>query len=504
MLILKVNNVHTQIFGLSASEYRNLERHLSFRPKDYQFTSAFNRWIYDRKTGKRIRRFWDGWKRQCWSNQKGVRFPTGLMSLALAYLKGKGFETRIQDLRIKPEPSIKLTLSDKFQNRDYQQGIINISCSRSRGVIEAATGSGKTSMAGGIIQKIGVTPVVFYVTSIDLLEQAKEDLESILLLDGKPIEVGQIGGGVIEIRDINVMTIQTAVRALDKVWNKDTKFDSEDTDDKTPIEKHKKEIKNLIRTAKLSICDEVQHWRANTCQEVAKAMRNAYYTYGMSATPYRDEGDDMMIMACFGRKIGEITASELIKDGWLIKPEIKMIHVRDKPSKYKQWQSIYKDQIVENVLYNAYVANITNAYIKQGRIVLVLVQQIKHGQYLQSVIPGSVFVSGKSSKVVRRKKLNELRNKEISCIISTTIFDEGIDVRPLDTVVLAGGGKSRVRAMQRIGRIIRPFEDKNGKKTTATAIDFCLHQKYLEKHAIERMKMYNSEPEYQVDEIDPT
>ena len=80
-----------------------------------------------------------------------------------------------------------------------------------------------------------------------------------------------------------------------------------------------------------------------------------------------------------------------------------------------------------------------------------------------------------------------------------------MDVRALDTVILAGGGKSRVRAMQRIGRIMRPYTDPvtGQKKTTATAIDFCIHQKFLLAHSKQREKMYKTEPEFNIVHIDP-
>ena len=506
MITLKIGNIETDIIGeLPHTDYKALEKKLSFRPQGYQFTPAFNQFIYDKKTGKPVRRLWDGWKRQCWRNRSRAYFKTGLLSLAAEVLKKRNIPFQLQDTRIVPAQNSELSISGEFTYREYQTNIIDTACNRSRGIIQAATGAGKTVIASGIIEKLNVSPFIFFVTSIDLLTQAKRSLESALLMSGNPLEVGQIGGGIVDIKDINVMTIQTAVRALGKSWDKNYKFDAEDTDDKTELAQCRNDIKELIQQAKGSICDEVQHWRAETCQLVTRELRSAHYTYGMSATPYRDEGDDMLIMSCFGRNIGEITASQLIKDGWLVRPDIKMIHVRGSKSKYKQWQSIYKEQVSENEKYNAHIANIANAYVNEDRLVLVLVQKINHGRYLESLIDGSVFLSGNSTKKARETKLDELRNKEISCIISTTIFDEGIDVRPLDTVILGGQGKSKVRAMQRVGRVLRPFTDAHGKeKTKATVIDFCIHQKYLKDHAVEREKMYRSEPEYSVDDIIPT
>ena len=503
MIVLKISNIYTDIVGdLPSKDYKDIEKRMSFRPQGFQFSTMYNRWIRNSK-GKPVRRLWDGWKRQCWKNKSRTYFPTGLLSIAYNYFNENDIPFKIIDSRHKPQSNINLSTNSGLEYRDYQQDIIKQSCSRTRGIIQAATGSGKTIIATGILNELKVSPFIFFVTSVDLLEQAKDSLESSLIDgSGEHIVVGQIGGGIIDIRDINVMTIQTAVRALDKSWNK-YKFDTDDSDDKTPIEAKKDEIKSLIQSAKLVICDEVQHWRASTCQLVAKDLRDAYYTFGMSATPYRDEADDLMIQACFGKQIGQITASELIKEGWLIRPDIKIVHIEMPKSKFMSWQSIYKEQVVENKTYNGIIANITNAYIERGRHILVLVQQIIHGKSLEGLITGSLFLSGKSPKEKRKNALNKLRKKEISCIISTSIFDEGIDVRALDTLVLAGQGKSKVRAMQRVGRVLRPFTDPKGnRKDKATVIDFCLDQKYLRDHAIAREKMYRSEPEYSIDHIE--
>ena len=486
---------------------------MSFRPTGYSFSSQYNKIITLRNPDgtpqlimnsygelvEKKKRVWDGWKRQCWKNKKRTYFPTGLYSLATSELESAKLPYTAIDLRNKPSQDFDLSLSSDLIDRDYQIRVADDSCENQRGIIQAATGSGKTAMAAMIMARLNVSPFLFFVTSIDLLDQAKKELQKFLIHQGSNLSVGQIGGGEIDIKDVNVLTVQTAYQALGYKWDAKAKFDNDDTDDKTPIGERAKDIKELINSAKGAISDEIQHWRAKTCQDITREMKSCYYTYGMSATPYRDEGDDLMIQACFGKKIAVITATELIEKGWLMAPNIKMVHLKKEKTKYAQWQSIYKDQVVENEYYNGVLANIANAYIEQDRLVLCLVQQITHGKILESMIRGSMFLSGKSSKKKRLESIQKLREKNIRCIVSTSIFDEGIDVKPLDTLVLAGQGKSKVRAMQRVGRTLRPFEN----KPNPTVIDPVLHQKYLKKHGIERIKMYRTEPAFCIEELDP-
>ena len=440
-LNLKIDNIFVDIVGdLPAKNKTELQRCLSFRPENYHFNPRYNSFIYD-KNGNKIRRAWDGWKPQFWSNKKRTYFPTGLISIAIQYLKENNIPFSLQDHREKPQQNFSVLTSDDLEFYDYQDNAINLACNKGRGIIRAATGAGKTIIGAGIIARLKVAPFMFFVTSVDLLEQAKDSFQDILKFNGSKLEVGQIGGGIVDIRDVNVCTIQTAVRAFGNKWDNETKFDSDDNDDATPIEKYKDDIIDVIRSSKGAISDEIQHWRAKTCQIVARELKSSYYTFGLSATPYRDEGDDMLIQACFGKKIVDITASELIQKDYLVRPEIKIVHLKNRKSKFKQWQGIYKDRVTDCDQYNSMIANIANGYVDAGRLTLVLVQKIDHGKKLTDMIKGSIFLSGKNTKEQRKSALNNLKNRYLRCIVSSTIFDEGIDVKPLDCVILAGQGK---------------------------------------------------------------
>lgn len=498
MLGIYIGNIFSDIVGhLSDDIYKQLDKRMSFRPPGFEWSPNYNRFIKD-GSGKPVRRCWDGYKHQIWKNTKRTYFRTGLISIAKTFFDENKIPYEFFDCREEVFPTLDLSLQPIFTKRDYQQSSIDIACDRQRGILAIATGGGKTVIAAGIMHELKLSPCIFFVTSIDLLLQAKESFEAFLLQNGSPLEVGQIGGGVIDIKDINVMTVQTGVRALGKKWDKNFKFDDEDTDDKTPIEQHRNELIKLMKESKCVLGDEIQHWSNETCQTISKALESARYMLGLSATPFRDKGDDMLIQACFGKKIVEISASKLIRDNWLRKPYIKMIHIRGEKCIYKQWQEIYKDKIVEDEYYNTIMSEISNNYINKGRLVLTLFRQLSHGKTLASKIPDSLLLSGKNTKTVRETGIKKLRNKEISSIVASVIFDEGVDIRPLDTVILAGQSKSKSRAAQRVGRILRPFENKQD----PIAIDPVVHQKYLLDWAKEREKMYRSEPEFDVEHID--
>jgi superfamily II DNA or RNA helicase/intein/homing endonuclease len=351
-----------------------------------------------------------------------------------------------------------------------------------------------TSIASSIIAGIGVSPTIFYVPSIDLLKQAKDEIEKFVWENGSPVEVGMVGGGKKDIKDITVMTIQTAVRALGGVW---VKFDEEDsTKDNTDITDIKEDIKHLIQNCRLMICDEVQHWASETCQIISDNSKMCHYRFALSATPYRDKGDDILIDACFGRVIADVNASFLIKKGFLVKPIIYFSKIDNmRGLKKMSYANVYKQAIVENEKRNAQIVTIANRFYNSGRKILILVKQISHGKLLEKLIPNSTFLYGGTGKKKREKHLEIMKKGLPQITIASVIFDEGIDCKPLDTIILAGGGKSSTRALQRIGRILRPYPNKH----EAIAVDFMDNCKYMQGHSSKRAQIYRTEEEFDIE-----
>ena len=322
-------------------------------------------------------------------------------------------------------------------------------------------------------------------------------MERFIRYKNNPIEVGMVGGGYRDIKPITVMTIQTAVRALGGVW---IKYDDEDTDDSTDISDKKDDIKRLIIDSRLIVADETQHWSSETCQIISDYSTNAQYKYSMSATPHRDQGDDILIDGCFGRTIADINASYLIKRGYLVKPSIYFYNIKNTSNVKKVcYTTIYKKFIVENEKRNDIIVKTANSLKEQGKNILILVKHIAHGKLLESLIPGSIFLYGGTAKKKRLEHLQKMRDEEHQITLSSIIFDEGINVRALDALILGGSGKSPTRALQRIGRILRTYPGKE----EAVVIDFMDHCKYLKEHSNARRKMYETEKEFYIEVVNP-
>ena len=240
------------------------------------------------------------------------------------------------------------------------------------------------------------------------------------------------------------------------------------------------------------------HTSATTCREVLEASAQAYWRFGGSATPYRETGDDILIQAMFGSKIVEISASYLIKRGYLIKPYIFMVPVDSKVDLHT-YQKIYKHCISDNAKLNDHVAELSQFLNGLGLSNLILVQHYPQGNYIKKILGDKVqFVTGKMTSKKRKESINDLRERKTESMIATSLADEGLDIPVLDSATMAGGGASATRVNQKIGRTLRKSNDPNHEKTRSIVIIYEHNARFLEKHAKKVRHILKKEPEFEV------
>jgi len=217
----------------------------------------------------------------------------------------------------------------------------------------------------------------------------------------------------------------------------------------------------------------------------------------LSGTPWRDTGDDILIEAVAGPKIVDISATKLIKEGYLVPPDIHFINVPTMRGVGKTYHEVYKNYVVENDDRNEIILKATRKLVKAGKKVLILVVRVGHGNVLLEKLSEEFkvkFLDGAKSSKDRIGAINEMKNGELDLLIASKIFDQGVDIPNLDALVLAGSGKSSGRALQRIGRVIRNAPGKK-KAIVVELFDNC---KYLRDHSESRIEVYKSEPGFNI------
>jgi len=354
--------------------------------------------------------------------------------------------------------------------------------------------SGKTTMAGKIIATFG-EPTVFIVHTKDLLYQAKESFEHLLSTD-----IGQIGDGVVDLKPITVATVQSLANACNKVELESYKYDEEggaiDHTELTANNKHA--ILSWSKSIGLVLFDEVQRVASRTAYSARFMFENAEHAFGLSASPWRDDGTEMMIEGAFGDIIYRVSASELIDQHYLVAPDIIINKVNGNIWSGKDYTSIYRSAVVENPMRNMQICTDAINQYKLGRCTMLLVTQVKHGKILQDMIRHSdipvQFISGKSNGKYRKQVIEDMRAGKAPLVIATSIADVGLDVPRLQSIVEGGAGKSSVTALQRVGRVIRPFEGKN----KAYFVTYRDNAPFLNTQIDKKIEIWNTEPRFNI------
>jgi superfamily II DNA or RNA helicase len=163
------------------------------------------------------------------------------------------------------------------------------------------------------------------------------------------------------------------------------------------------------------------------------------------------------------------------------------------------WQTVYKRLVVENVLRNNILAKVALIAERPG---FIFVKSIKHGKILEKKLRNAglnvEFVWGEKNSAQRVQKIEALERAELDFLICSTIFQEGVDVPCLRSVIVGSGGQSIIDTLQRIGRGTRLDKGKNFFEVW-DILD--LGQSYTKKQAAKRKKTYESE-HYNVDVLE--
>ena len=182
-----------------------------------------------------------------------------------------------------------------------------------------------------------------------------------------------------------------------------------------------------------------------------------------------------------------LTTAELQDVGIISTCDVNVIQMIDS-REFTNYAAEY-DYLVSDSARLDYVANLILKASDSGNV-LALVGRKETGKKLESLIPNSIFLSGATKSNVRREHYDEVKTSNNKVIIATSgIASVGIDVPRLNTLVLYESGKSFIRTVQSIGRVLRTAFDKNH----ANILDICSTCKFSKRHLAIRKKWYSEQ-----------
>jgi len=236
----------------------------------------------------------------------------------------------------------------------------------------------------------------------------------------------------------------------------------------------------------------------------------APFRYGCSATPFlRGDGSDMLLLGNTGPLLYRLSPEEAEARGVISRPIVRLVEYDhrgyksdlDPGQKIGHWASFYRQFAVQSELRNWAVNQVVQNEVKEGRNVLVLVNWIEHGQRIERRLlhwfdsrKAVRFIWGKTSDLVREETVEMFERGVLRVMIANSIFDEGTDIKGIDTVVIASAGNSVIKATQRSGR---PRKDHSRPDRIIRVYDFVdrCHPKAL-RHTLDRMRAYQAGCKY--------
>ncbi|MFC0524704.1 DUF3427 domain-containing protein [Pontibacillus salicampi] len=340
-----------------------------------------------------------------------------------------------------------------------------------KALVIAATGTGKTYMSAFDSKRFNPNKLLFIVHREEILTKAKETYERLNPNTKKTF--GLFTGNRKEQHSHYVFaTIQT----LSRYFNQ---FEREEFD--------------------YIVIDEAHHATANTYQKVLQYFKPKFML-GMTATPERS--DNHSIFELFDNNIGlEVRLHEALEDNIVIPfhyfgitdidkidlSDVNIDHIHEITKRLKVNERV--DFVIEKM----------NFYGHDGekRKCIGFCASNEHAQYMAKEFNKrgykSIHLSGNDSIHSRNNYIMQLEDNdnELEFIFTVDIFNEGVDIPSINTILMLRPTNSPIVFIQQLGRGLR----KHIEKDFLTVLDFIgNHNKaYLVAIALNGRRYYDKE-----------
>lgn len=261
------------------------------------------------------------------------------------------------------------------------------------------------------------------------------------------------------------------------------------------------DVQELIQGMTLVACDEVHRATSKGWSSVLKAIPSPM-RLGLSGTPLKLEDDrDMTLVAVVGPVIHEFDTAAAQAQGLVAHATLTALYVR-KPRFWEMtWQDAKQILIIQNTWRTRLVAMLVSDRIRKGLKTLVMAGNsipLCHSMAaaLEKELMGSEYsgtvamVTGEMDGEEVIEIFKDFGTGKYSALCTTVLADEGLDFPSVNVLAVVGGGKSFVKTIQRIGRGLMLKMD--GSPVEVIEV-MDLNNKYLLKHAQERINHYESE-----------
>lgn len=490
MIEIHIHKHYCFIRGLSIEQIKLIDEALSYYIQGAEFSTAYQNYG------------WDGRKRLF--QKSTFSFKRGLLFRVTSLLEAENIEYKIIDEEsfFIVNPEIETLLESKVYTdtdgkdvylRHYQKDAIRKYCKMRkhnedeyhlfRGIFSLPPRSGKTVMAGMLAKVIDEYPVMFVVHKIDLALQTKEVFEQIF-----QEKIGIVGDNNF---DVNARIVVTTIQSLCYAFD----LPNENADEARF--NFKLEFQEFIPSVRLCIIDECHLSGAEIFQELPKVLEQSHHIVGLSGTPYRDDGAEMLIEQLCGPIIFEYTRVQAINDGFILPTKALFIKLPEVILGKSSFRDQKKLALYENPIALDAIKKLIENAESQKMSTVIIVREKLQGNIIQKMLKCKYLHSGVRG-MERKNIYEELNRKEILTIVST-VTDVGVNIPTLDSVLIANPSKSKVAAFQRI-RCGTPFDNKKKGFVTVICAQVNAPRDYMSEHWKKLLNIYKSE-KFEIQEI---
>lgn len=262
--------------------------------------------------------------------------------------------------------------------------------------------------------------------------------------------------------------------------------------------------KKILDTFDTVIVDEVHQLKASNKISTIISKLPAKFKYGFTGTLPESKLDEWEIKGIIGPVRYNLASAELRQNKFLTNVGVAGIHIQlDNIPEYtidvdgKKYPFTYQDEVEwlsTNEQLNDFIVTVTS---KLQNNTLILTNRLSHNELIISKLteklPGhQIFSITGQIDITERADIREAMERDNNVIVVATAscFSTGISVKNIHNMVFpALIGKSNIRCIQSIGRILRLNEN----KSIARVIDIIPNTKYCLRHWEARKKIYHTE-----------
>ena len=477
--VTKKNEVFLRV-DTEASTARSLSEHFTFEVPGAKFMPAYRN------------RIWDG-KIRLFSPSNGELY-LGLLSYLEKWLEDWDEPYEISE-ELKDEKQIDRPILDGFikglklksrgkaiKPRDYQVDAVDFAIRKHRALLLSPTASGKSLIIYILVRYYEI-----------LLREHQND--KILILVPTTSLVEQMYSDFIDYGWLEAY-MQKIYSGHDKNVSKKVVISTLQSIYKLP--------KKYFEQFGCVIGDEAHLFKAKSLTNVLTKLHLCKYRFGLTGTLDGMQTHRLVLEGLFGSLNRVVSTKELIDKKTLAAFNIKSLVLTYPEEECKLVKDMnYQDEmnhIVTHQKRNEFIRDLTLNLTSNTLVLFQFVE--KHGSVLYDMINKSaenrkVFYVFGGTDTQTREEIREITEKEKNAIIvaSYGTFSTGINIRNLHNIVFASPSKSRVRALQSIGRGLRRSETKDTAQLFDIADDFSYKSKrnFTLGHFMERINIYNEE-----------